>query len=346
MKPQKIKLGINGLGRIGRSIFRQILQNNEFEVVAINDINPDINNLAYLLNYDSLYGIISPLIKVEEDYLLIGGEKKVKVFCETDISSIDWNGLGVDVLIESSGVMSNLLSVKQNFKFPNSPKVLFTYANKELESVVVGVNDKNFNREANLFSSSICDTVSLAPIYKALDSEFTILSGHLVTLHPWLSYQNLLDGQSVSWSLPGDTYSHYSLGRSSIGSLIPKKTSAVIAANDLLPNIQEKIHSFSYRVPTSIVSSGSLIVNVKSQVEINQINNCLEMFSEKNSNIFKLTDEPLISIDYKGEEFSAVIDTRWTEVIAGNSIKLVYWYDNEWGYSSHALKVIKLISLQ
>ena len=194
-----------------------------------------------------------------------------------------------------------------------------------------------------IISSSICDTVAFSPLYKIINDKFNILNGNLITLHPWLQYQNLLDGKSAAWSIPGDTFSQYALGRSSVQNLIPKSTSAINAAELVIPKIKEKIKSISFRVPTNIVSGAILNINIKKNTNINQINKIFSDYEKKQkTKILNLNKEPLTSLDFIGEKYSLILDSRWTQVNKKN-IQFVFWYDNEIGYSSKVVDIIDKI---
>ncbi|MGD9129864.1 MAG: glyceraldehyde 3-phosphate dehydrogenase NAD-binding domain-containing protein [Candidatus Woesebacteria bacterium] len=342
-KTKKLRVGINGFGRIGRAIFRINEEKNFFDVVAINDINPDNHNLAYLLKYDTTYGRFSGSVKDNQHHLIVNNKKIGIHHCE-NISDVPWDEYGIDVLVESSGVKSNLGFIKELKDMVKN--VVITYDPGVMDQTIVfGCNEKELNPKKNfLISSSICDSIALSPIVKLLETKYGISHGYLVTLHPWLSYQNLLDGPSKSWSQPGDVFSHYALGRSSIMNIIPKSTSAVTAASKLFKNLEKKLTSFSFRIPTSIVSSAVLIAYLKKDLKQKALIDAFTQFEKKQKHkVFKNTTEPLTSVDYAGEEFSAIIDHRWTKVNQKRLIKLVYWYDNEWGYSSRTVDLIHSI---
>ena len=209
-----------------------------------------------------------------------------------------------------------------------------------------GVNEDILrDKGKKIISSSICDAVSLGPVYRVLEENYGIESGFLTTLHPWLSYQNLLDGSAKSWSQPGDVYSHYALGRSSVMSVIPKSTSAVRALSNVFPEALDKVRSFSYRTPTSIVSSAVLSVLLKKNVTVEElVSNFKEEENKQKWDVFYTTDAPLISVDYIGNGFSVIVDTRWIQVANGNHAEIVYWYDNEWGYSSRMVDIVRYIT--
>jgi len=339
---KKLRVGINGFGRIGRAIFRINYLNNYFDVVAINDINPDNHNLAYLLKYDTTYGRFSGTVVDNSQSIKVDG-KKINIHHQENIVNVPWDKYNVDVVIESSGVKNNLSYINDLKK--RVKNVLVTYSPENVDQTIIfGCNENELDPQNNfLISSSICDTIALSPIIKTIEKITKIEHGYLITLHPWLSYQNLLDGPSASWSQPGDVFSHYALGRSSPMNLIPKSTSAVLAAEKIFPKLTDRIHSFSFRVPTSIVSGSVLIVHVTEKIEKEKL---VKIFNQAEKNqkydVFKNTTEPLTSLDYTGEKHSVIIDHRWTNVNR-NLIKLVYWYDNEWGYSSRVVDLVKAI---
>ena len=336
----KMKVLINGLGRIGRAILRVNMEKDYFDLVAINDINPDNKNIAYLIKYDSTYGKLSNEITSDDENVYIDG-KKIRVSHKADIGEVDFTD--VDIVIEASGVQKNIDKVEEIAK--DSPVKRFIITNvssKKSKNIIFGVNEKELdNFDNKILSSSICDTISLGPIYGTILKKFNVESGFLVTLHPWLSYQNLLDGPAKSWSQPGDVFSHYALGRASTDALIPKSTSAIRALNNVFPGVLDTVCSFSYRTPTQIVSSAVLTLVLDKDTSEDEL---ISMFKDVESNqkydILETTDEPLVSVDYVRNSHSAIIDTRWIQVKNGNHIELVYWYDNEWGYSSRIVDMI------
>ena len=338
---RKLKVGINGFGRIGRAIFRINQQNKLFDVVAINDINPDNHNIAYLLQYDTTYGKLTDTVYDNKKVLKVGGNT-IKVYHEKQIDKVPWSKDKVDILIESSGVKDNLLRLDN---LSGSIKnAICTYDIKELgQTIIFGANENKINPKKNfILSTSICDSVALVPIIRLIESTHKIISGYITTLHPWLSYQNLLDGPSVSWSQPGDIFSHYALGRSSPMNIIPKSTSAVIASERVIPGLTKRLSSFSYRVPTSVVSGAVLTVLLNKRISHNSLKNRFNNFEKKQKHkVIKNSVEPLTSVDYIGEEYSAIIDHRWSKINNNRHIKLVYWYDNEFGYSSRVVDLIK-----
>lgn len=339
----KMKVLINGLGRIGRAIVRINLESNYFDLVAINDINPDNKNIAYLLKYDCTYGRLQNTIDNDEDHIYIDGHA-IRVSHEKEINDVDFSG--IDIVIEASGVQKNIDQVERLAEASTVKRFIITNVNsKKSKNIIFGVNENELeNIDNRIISSSICDAISLGPIYHILSRQFKIESGFLVTLHPWLSYQNLLDGPAKSWSQPGDVYSHYALGRASTDALIPKSTSAIRALSNVFPKALDTVCSFSYRTPTQIVSSAVLTLVLDRDTTTEEL---IGMFEEAEKqqkyHIIETTNEPLISVDYVKNDHSTIIDTRWVQVKNGNHIELVYWYDNEWGYSSRIVDIIKYL---
>lgn len=343
-KKKNIRAAIVGFGRIGRSIFRINEQRKMLDIVAINDINPDPKNLAYLLQYDSEYGRFSKTVSVEDSQFIIDG-RSIAIFHKTEIEKIPWRSLNVDVVIDASGVHRNVLAAPKLLK-QGVRKVVITHSPNEVDhTIILGVNELSYKpKKHNIISSSICDAVAIAPVLKIVDKKFGIESGFLTTLHPWLSYQNLLDGPSVSWALPGEVYYHFAVGRSSTKSLIPKPTSAVDATLKVLPHMKDSLRCMSFRVPTPVVGTANLCLRLKRDATLNKIHKSFESFANKQKwPVIYCTNEPLVSVDFLGAEYSSIVDQRWIDLAGKRHLYIVLWYDNEWGYSSHALHLIDYI---
>lgn len=343
-----IRVGINGFGRIGRAIFRVNLDKKYFKVVAINDINPDVKNMAYTLNYDTLYDRLPELFQCEKDFIY-NSSHNIKVSHQKHIDEVDWSSVGVDIIIDSSGIYDNTLRSHFLVERKQAKKVIITNSpNKGIDfTMVLGANESKLDlTKHHVIASSICDATALAPVLKLLNDNFGFDHGYTTTLHPWLNYQNLMDGPASSWSVPGEIYHHYALGRSTIGNMIPKPTSAIQATCHILNEItEESMGSFSYRTPTAIVGSADLTIVTKKSVTKRQL---LDIYEEMENNqkwkIIHNNWEPLVSLDFKKGEYSAVVDHRWTDVIKNNMVKLVLWYDNEWGYSCRVVDQVKHIT--
>lgn len=337
---KKPVIGINGFGRIGRALFRINLERELFDVAVINDLDPDVDNLAYLLKYDSTYGKLRHnKIDVDDGRLLVDG-KAHAMFAEADIASVPWEEYGVDLVIDASGVYQNVLSSRKLVEASSVSKVVVTHApSTGLDmTLMVGVNEADYEPgRHHVLSSSICDANAVAPFFKAMDEAFGIELAEVTTLHPWLQYQNLLDGTLQSVSNPGHFWKDYALGRSSVGSLIPKETSLVKALEAVLPGIGSRMHAASFRTPTSIVSAADGVFVLDQKVEHADVLAALESYRQRYPDVLSLDERSLVSLDYAAAEYSAVVDLRWLHVNGGKLLKFVLWYDNEWGYASRAL---------
>lgn len=342
-----VRVGINGFGRIGRAIFRSNLNKKYFKVVAINDINPDIGNVVYQLNYDTLYDTLDNKFKFDDD-LIYNDTNSIKIFKNPHIDEVNWKSCDVDIVIDASGILDNVLRGKSAIEKQNLKKVVVTHSPNEVDfTMVLGANEEKLDLDKhNVISSSICDATALGPVMKQIEQNFGITSGYITTLHPWLNYQTLMDGPSSSWSVPGEIHHHYAMGRSAIGNMIPKPTSAFNATCKVVDNISEEtIGSFSYRTPTAIVGSADITLNLSKNTTKKEIIKIFENIENTQSlDIIHNNFEPLVSLDFKKSEFSAIVDHRWTDIIAGNVLKLVLWYDNEWGYSTRVVDQVNYIA--
>ncbi len=335
-----MRAAIVGFGRIGRAIFRINQKRGLFDIVAINDINPDNENIAYLLQYDSEYGRFEKEVTADDSNLYVNGGP-VAVFHESRIQDVPWESLDVDVVIDSSGVHDNVLKAPDLIE-RGIKKVIITHSPDEVDhTLILGVNEETYNpAEHHVISSSICDAVAVAPVIKIIDEVFGIESGFLTTLHPWLSYQNLLDGPSISWSSPGEIYYHYAVGRGSTRALIPKPTSAVEAMLKVLPKFKGAFRCMSFRVPTPIVGAANIYLRLKRDGSVEEVHRAFEHYSSVQKwPIIRRIKEPLVSVDFLGCGYSATVDERWTDLAGDRHLYLVLWYDNEWGYSNHTLSV-------
>ena len=346
---KKIRVGINGIGRIGKTLCRKIVNDTNFELIHINDINPDLGNIIYQLNYDTLYGNLDENDKfiLESQNQIIHRDNKINYSNEKDIDKVG-GFKGLDIVIDSSGVNNNVILGKKLINKNYVKKIIVTHSPKEVDfTMVLGANEKKYDsKKHHLISSSICDATAISPVLKIINDKYGIENGYITTLHPWLNYQKLLDGPSSSWSVPGTIYHHYALGRSSIGNMIPKPTSAIEATCKILPELTDKIGSFSYRTPTNIVGSADITLNLNSNVDSIQdiINTFLAIEKVQKLKILNNSYDPLVSLDYLKSEFSVHIDHRWSEIISNRLLKLVLWYDNEWGYASKVIEQAKYIS--
>ncbi len=342
-----MKVALIGFGRIGRAIYRINQKKQYFEIVAINDINPDTHNMAYLLKYDSTYGRFEGSVTVDEPCMIING-LKTRIFHSTDLLKLPWEELDVDMVIDASGVHDNVLAAHKIIGH-GVKKVIVTHSPDEVDhTIVFGANEESYRPEQHhVISSSICDAVAVAPVLRLINSAIGIRTGFLTTLHPWLAYQNLLDGPSISWALPGTIYSHYAIGRASPGSLIPKPTSAIEATQRVLPTLRGRMQCMSFRVPTQTVGAANLYLTLRRGTSLEEIASIFESYEAKQRwSIIHNNREPLVSVDYAQTEYSAVVDTRWSSLTNEENLFLVLWYDNEWGYSNRVVDLVRFLHLQ
>jgi len=346
MANKKIKVIFHGFGRIGRSIFRKIISDNKFDIIGINEINPDPKNIAYTHNYSSIvtsnpkkYGKLQ--YKNKRFYIK---NKSLSYYNISEVKNLNTIKEKYDVLIDTTGRGNNSKDWKSFIKKKNV-KVLFTFHHPVSEFLmVIGANENKFNKRYKLISSSICDVVAIAPYLKLLDKHFKIVCGHITTVHPVLSYQNLLSNKSISWNSPGNTYSHYALGRAAVNNLIPKPTSVLKTMKPSIDTFDTNIlRCFSYRVPTQIVGSSDINLVFKKKFSVKLINQILEKEAKKQRfKIFSINEEPKVSLDYFNDEHSLIYDLPWSSK-TGNLFHSVIWYDNENGYSSRVVDNLKII---
>lgn len=340
-----IKVGINGFGRIGRAIFRIIQSNNDLEVVAINDLDSLIDNHVYLANYDTIYGKLEKKLFVNKsNNSIINRKKEINFYSQENINDVKWNESGADIIFDSSGILNN---VKNSHKLIDKcvKKIIVTHSPSKYidQTLILAANEENYKKENNVISSSICDANACAPALKALDNEFGIKDGFITTLHPWLGYQNLTDGSLKSVSSPGHYWKDFALGRASLDSLIPKKTTLMPAIRLALPEMNQEISAMSFRVPTAIVSASDITLTLNKNIQEKDVIEVFKTIEKKYPEVILLNEESLVSIDFKGIEQSCVIDLRWLQVFGGNKLKLIIWYDNEWGYSNRAVDIAELV---
>ena len=339
-----IRVGLNGFGRIGRSIARIISEKKDIKLVLINDVDSDIQNLCYLLKYDSVYGIFQKKISSKKNKILINN-KSINFFSKKLINQVPWQKYNIDDVIDATGLNEN---VKQSKKLIKSgiKKVLITHSpEKNIDFyMVIGANEKQYNyRKHNVISASICDASALSPLLKEIDKKWNIENGFVTTLHSILSYQNLLDGSLKSISNPSHSWKDYSLGRSTMMSLIPKKTTSISAVEKCVPEIKSKLAGMSFRVPTNIVCASDISLKIKNNCKILEFKKFLNNLAEKNPKIYEFQKEKLVSIDHLGTNKSLIIDSNYAEVLNSKFLKVVIWYDNERGYSSRVVDIVKLI---
>lgn len=341
-----LRVGINGFGRIGRAVFRTNMDKKLFDIVAINDINPDINNIAYQLNYDTLYDQLKDKFKAEKGHIF-NGSHDLKVFQNRHIDEADWKSQGIDIVIDASGILDNVFRGHEAIKKHGLKKIVVTHSPEEVDfTMVLGANEDKLDvKKHHVISSSICDATAIGPVLKIIRENFGIISGQLTTMHPWLNYQNLMDGPASSWSVPGEIYHHFALGRSAVGNMIPKPTSALSASCKVVDGISEDIiGSYSIRTPTHIVGCADITLLLeKKTTQEEVVRSFMNYANSQTWNIINNNFEPLVSLDFKSSEFSANVDHRFTSLVNGDMLKLVLWYDNEWGYATRVVEQVRYV---
>ena len=327
-------IGINGFGRIGRSILRIIVESNsDLNVIAINDLG-DKETLSYLFKHDSIMGILNMNVEQADDYLIVG-DRKIKLISHSDPGEIPWSDLGVDLVVESTGFFRDKHSLDKHIS-SGAKKVVLTVPPKDAidATVVLGVNDNSLNPDDKLISNASCTTNCLAPIAKVLNDNFKIKSGLMTTVHAYTNDQALAE----------TTHSDFRRGRNATQNIIPTSTGAAKAVGMVLPELNGKLDGFAIRVPTINVSIVDLCFNIGKKASIDTINNILKKASEgKLKNILGYNADPLVSIDFNHSSFSSIYDESLTRMMDDKFFKICAWYDNEWGFSNRMLDVTKTL---
>lgn len=328
----KTKVAINGFGRIGRITFRSLLKRDNIEVVAINDLT-DAATLGYLLKYDSVHGRFDGTISVDGDHLVVNGQR-IRVYAEKDPVNLPWGVLGVDVVIESTGIFRTREKMSKHIQ-SGAKKVILTVPSDSKDDVdatiVLGVNDSVLKPEMQFVSNASCTTNCLAPVAKVLHENFGIVRGLMNTIHSYTNDQMILD-------LP-----HKDLRRARAAgvSIIPTKTGAAKAVGLVLPDLAGKLDGFSMRVPTPDGSVVDLTVELSRNVTKEEINAAMKVAAEgQMKGILQYVEEPIVSIDIVGNPHSSIFDSQLTQVMGGNMVKIVSWYDNEFGYSNRVVDLV------
>ncbi len=331
------KLLLNGAGRIGKAVLKQLLENKDFEIVIINDINPYIENIVYSINYDSTYGKLDDKFKIVEDNYIQNSKSKIKITHFNSLDKIDLTN--IDIIIDSSGKKEDINLLKQ---LPVSA-IFLTHPNKNADiNVILGANEEKLNPSIHkIISTSSCNATALLPALKLINDNKEILCGDIVTIHPLLNHQRVLDGSFVG-SATRDVECNFEFGRSSTQNIIPNKTTTITACSYVLEKFnKELISSNSLRVPTDTVGAINVTLFTKQSSTKNEI---IELFKEYEKTqkfpIVLNNIEPLVSSDFKKERFTTIVDFRYLEV-KNNMIKLLLWYDNEWGYASKVVEILK-----
>ncbi|MDH5468525.1 MAG: type I glyceraldehyde-3-phosphate dehydrogenase [Candidatus Aminicenantes bacterium] len=326
------KVGINGFGRIGRNFFRASYQDPDIEIVAANDIT-DAKTLAHLLKYDSVLGILDADIKATEKAIIVNG-KELKVLAEKDPGNLPWKDLGVSVVIESTGLFRKKQDALKHIEQGGAEKVIISAPATEPDvTLVLGVNEKTYDHNKHhIISNASCTTNCLAPVVKVLHDEFGVEKGFMTTIHAYTSDQRLLDAP----------HKDLRRARAAAVSQIPTTTGAAKAVGLVIPELKGKIDGIAIRVPTANVSLVDLVALLKKNATAEQANAAFKKAAQgKLKGILQFTDEPLVSVDFMANPHSAIVDSEYTRIIDENLIKVLAWYDNEWGYSCRLRDLIK-----
>ena len=319
------KIGINGFGRVGRLSLRAInhYHKGELEAVAINDLT-DTKTNAHLLKWDSSYGPYPGEVKAAEDSIVVDS-KKVKVFAEREPSKIPWRDLGVDIVIESTGLFTDATKAAAHLKGGAKKVIISAPAKNEDITIVLGVNEDSYQPEKhNIISNASCTTNCIAPVVKVLHQNFGVVKGLMTTIHAYTNDQRLLD-----------TF-HKDLRRARAAALniVPTTTGAARAVTQVIPKLKGRLHGLALRVPTATVSLVDLVADLEKEVSAEEVNKALEKAAAGDlKGIMEYCTEPLVSIDFKGNPASSIVDAPTTMAIGDNMVKVLAWYDNEWGYS-------------
>jgi len=332
----KIKVAINGFGRIGRITFRGLIQKDNIEVVALNDLT-NASTLGHLLKYDSIHGRFPGEVIVEGDTLNING-KRIKIYAEKDPANLPWKELGVDIVIESTGVFRNKEKMGRHLE-AGAKKVILTVPADNKDDVdatiVLGVNDDMLKPDMKFISNASCTTNCLAPVAKVLNDNFGIVRGLMNTVHSYTNDQIILDSP----------HSDLRRARAAGVSIIPTKTGAAKAVGLVIPDLSGKLDGFAMRVPTPDGSVVDLTVELSKKVTKEEINAAIKSTAETTmKGILEYCTDPIVSVDIIGNKHSSIFDSLLTQVMDGNFVKVVSWYDNEYGYSNRIVDLTEKLA--
>jgi glyceraldehyde 3-phosphate dehydrogenase len=325
-----LRVGINGFGRIGRAVLRarfKYPEFNNFEIVAINDLaSPEM--IAHLFKYDTIFGKLPYQVEIKDDSMVVN-QKEIKIFQEKDPAKIPWEDVGVDYVIESTGLFTDAELAKAHLRGTVKRVIISAPAKGEDVTIVMGVNEEVYDPKKHfIISNASCTTNCLAPVLKLLDQHFTIERGMMTTVHAYTNDQRLLDMVHKS---------DFRRARAAALNMVPTTTGVVKALKKVLPHLAEKIEGMSIRVPTPDVSLIDLVLQVKEETSVEEVN---KIFKETQNRYLAYIEEPLVSMDLVGDPHSAIVDGLLTKVVDKKMIKVVAWYDNEWGYSVRLLDLI------
>ncbi|MGD0021190.1 MAG: type I glyceraldehyde-3-phosphate dehydrogenase [Smithellaceae bacterium] len=328
-----VKIAINGFGRIGRLVFRAGYKSKDVEFVAVNDL-ADAKTMAHLLKYDSVHGIMNAEIKAKDNAIMVGG-KEVKTFSEREPEKLPWKDLGVDVVLESTGKFTDRAGAERHLKAGAKKVVISAPAKSPDVTVVFGVNQEVYDKNKhNIISMGSCTTNCLAPIVKILHSEFGVEYGLMTTIHAYTNDQVVLD----------EPHKDLRRARAAALSMIPTTTGAAKAISEVMPEMKGKLDGLSIRVPTPNVSIVDFVATLSKSTSKDEVNAKLREYAQgAMKGILACTDEELVSRDFSGNPYSSIVDLPNTAVIGGKMVKILSWYDNEWGFSNRMLELLSFI---
>ena len=325
-----IKVGINGFGRIGRLVFRASVNNDAIEVTGINDPFIDLDYMAYMLKYDTVHGQFDGTIEVKDGNLVVNG-KAVKVFAQKEPSEIDWKSCGAEYIVESTGVFTTTDKAEAHFK-GGAKKVIISAPSKDAPMFVMGVNHDKYTKDMNIVSNASCTTNCLAPLAKVINDNFGLVEGLMTTVHATTATQKTVDGPSKK---------DWRGGRAAAYNIIPSSTGAAKAVGKVIPELNGKLTGMSFRVPTADVSVVDLTCRLEKPATYEEIKAAMKKASENElKGILGYTEESVVSSDFIHDPRTSIFDALAGISLNDNFVKLVSWYDNEWGYSNKVLDLI------
>jgi glyceraldehyde 3-phosphate dehydrogenase len=328
-----IKVGINGFGRIGRNIFRAALGHRDIEIVAVNDIT-DSKTLAYLLKYDSILGNLSHKVTHTDDTISVDG-KSFRVFKVKDPAALDWASVGAQIVVESTGLFTSGPEARKHIRGPVRKVLISAPATDPDHTIVLGVNDKTYDdSKHHVVSNASCTTNCLAPVAKVLQDMFGIVHGTMTTIHSYTNDQRLLD-------LP---HKDLRRARAAAISMIPTSTGAAKALHLVIPELKGKLDGYAMRVPTPNVSVVDLTVTTEKPATVASVNAAMKAAAEgPMKRILEYCEDELVSVDFRGNPHSSILDAGYTRVVGDRCVKVLSWYDNEWGYSCRCVDLIRFM---
>ena len=329
-----VKVGINGFGRIGRNIFRTALGDPDIDFVAVNDLT-DTKTLAHLLKYDSVLGNLDHEITSTENGIKVDNEE-FRVFSQRDPAAIDWESVGAEIVVESTGIFTKAEDARKHMRGTVKKVIISAPAKNEDITIVLGVNEEKYDPAAHhIISNASCTTNCLAPVAKVVHEKFGIRSAQMTTIHSYTNDQQLLD-------LP---HKDMRRARAAALSMIPTSTGAAKAVALVLPELKGKFDGISVRVPTPNVSLVDVVMDLETETTAEDVNRAFkDAANEELRGILAFSEEPLVSVDFKRNPNSSIVDAEYTKVIGGRMLKVLSWYDNEWGYSCRVRDLIKYIA--